>query len=78
MRNPLSRIATRVAYGASQLPRVAWYVGHSLAMRRLAEEARRRDGGAARRALLIPMRPCRIADAFTRTWLCFSGKISPT
>jgi ubiquinone/menaquinone biosynthesis C-methylase UbiE len=49
MRNPLSRIATRVAYGASQLPRVAWYVGHSLAMRRLAEEARRRDGGAARR-----------------------------
>jgi uncharacterized membrane protein (DUF4010 family) len=29
MSNPLSRIAMRVAYGASQLPRVAWYVGHS-------------------------------------------------
>src|SRR5664280_1777674 len=48
MSNPLSRIATRVAYGASQLPRVAWYIGHGLAMRRLAEEARRRDGGIAR------------------------------
>jgi len=48
MSNPLSRIATRVAYGASQLPRVAWYIGHSLAMRRLAEAARRRDSGTAR------------------------------
>jgi hypothetical protein len=48
MSNPLSRIATRVAYGASQLPRVAWYIGHSLAMRRLAEAARRRDIGTAR------------------------------
>src|SRR5450631_251156 len=48
MSNPLSRIATRVAYGASQLPRIAWYVGHGLIMRRLAEEARRRDGGTAR------------------------------
>ena len=41
MSNPLSRLATRVAYGASQLPRVAWYVGHSLAVRRLSEAARR-------------------------------------
>ena len=49
MSNPLSRIATRVAYGVSQLPRVAWYVGHSLALRRLAEAARRRDGGTTRR-----------------------------
>jgi hypothetical protein len=48
MSTPLSRIVTRVAYGASQLPRIAWYVGHSIAMRRLAEAARRRDGGAAR------------------------------
>jgi ubiquinone/menaquinone biosynthesis C-methylase UbiE len=48
MRNPLSRIATRVTYGASQLPRIAWYLGHGLLMRRLAEEARRRDGGPAR------------------------------
>jgi hypothetical protein len=32
MSNPLSRTATRVAYGASQLPRIAWYVGHGLIM----------------------------------------------
>jgi ubiquinone/menaquinone biosynthesis C-methylase UbiE len=48
MSNPLSRIALRVAYGASQLPRVAWYVGHGLAMRQLAEAAQRRDGESAR------------------------------
>jgi hypothetical protein len=29
MSNPLSRVTTRVAYGASQLPRIAWNVGHS-------------------------------------------------
>src|ERR1700680_191371 len=48
MSDPLSRVATRVAYGASQLPRVAWYVGHSLAVRRLSEAPRRRDGKKAR------------------------------
>ena len=42
MSSPLSRITLRMAYGASQLPRVAWYVGHSLAMRRLTEMARQR------------------------------------
>ena len=29
MADPVSRFATRTAYGASQLPRVAWYVGHA-------------------------------------------------
>jgi hypothetical protein len=48
MSNLFSRIAMRVAYGASQLPCVAWYVGHSLAVRRLAEAAWQRDGGAPR------------------------------
>jgi ubiquinone/menaquinone biosynthesis C-methylase UbiE len=48
MSNPLSRFATRVAYGASQLPRVAWYVGHSLALRRLSKEVLLRDGKKAR------------------------------
>jgi ubiquinone/menaquinone biosynthesis C-methylase UbiE len=48
MSNPLSRLATRVAYGASQLPRVAWYVGHSLALRRIAEAQRRKEGQATR------------------------------
>ena len=40
MSNLFSRIAMRVAYGVGQLPRVAWYVGHSLAVRRLADAAR--------------------------------------
>jgi len=48
MSNPLSRLATRAAYGASQLPRIAWYIGHSLAVRRLSEAAQRRDGKKAR------------------------------
>ncbi len=48
MSNPLSRLATRAAYGASQLPRLVWYAGHSLAVRRLSEEARRREGQKAR------------------------------
>jgi ubiquinone/menaquinone biosynthesis C-methylase UbiE len=49
MSNPLSRLVTRVAYGARQLPRVAWYVGHSLAVRRLSEATRRQEGQKARR-----------------------------
>src|SRR5580704_14157500 len=48
MSYPLSRIRTRVAYGVRQLPRIAWYIGHSLAVRRLSEAARRRDGNKAR------------------------------
>lgn len=44
MSDPFTRFVTRVAYGASQLPRVAWYVGHSLALRQLAKATRRRDG----------------------------------
>ena len=48
MANPVSRFATRVAYGASQLPRVAWYVGHSVVMRQLSDAARRRAGESAR------------------------------
>ena len=39
----------RVAYGARQLPRVAWYVGHSLALRRLSEATRRQEGKKAPR-----------------------------
>jgi ubiquinone/menaquinone biosynthesis C-methylase UbiE len=48
MSSPLSLFMTRLAYGASQLPRVAWYLGHSLAVRRLSEAARRRDIRKAR------------------------------
>jgi hypothetical protein len=52
MSSPVSTVVTRFAYGLSQLPRVAWYLGHGLALRRLAEVARRREGsqsGARRR-----------------------------
>ena len=45
MNRPLSRLATRAAYGASQLPRIAWYLGHGLAMTRIAQRARE-DGSA--------------------------------
>src|ERR1700694_1063012 len=48
MSDPLSRLITRAAYGASQLSRVAWYVGHGLAMRKLSEQARR--GGESPRS----------------------------
>jgi len=48
MASPLSRLATRFAYGARQLPRVAWYVGHGVFMRQLSEAARRRAGERAR------------------------------
>jgi ubiquinone/menaquinone biosynthesis C-methylase UbiE len=41
MAAPISRLTTRLAYGASQLPRVAWYVGHNAIMRRLSKAARR-------------------------------------
>jgi len=48
MTTPVASLATRLAYGASQLPRVAWYVGHGYAMRYIAGEVRRREGEAAR------------------------------
>src|SRR4051794_15975756 len=44
MINPVSRFATRVAYGASQLPRIAWYVGHRLLLRQLSKRARQQTG----------------------------------
>ena len=49
MAAPEPSIITRVAYGVSQLPRVVWYLGHGLALRRLAEAARRDDNGAKAR-----------------------------
>jgi ubiquinone/menaquinone biosynthesis C-methylase UbiE len=39
MPHPLARLATRATFAARQLPRMAWYIGHSLALRRLAERA---------------------------------------
>lgn len=48
MADPVSRFATRLAYGASQLPRVAWYVGHGMVMRQLSAMAGRRRVGSKR------------------------------
>ena len=48
MTSPLSLYSTRLAYGAAQLSRVAWYVGHGQIMRRLSAEVRRREGDSAR------------------------------
>jgi hypothetical protein len=45
----LSRATTQVAYGITQLPRVAWYIGHSLVLRELADGIREREAPKARR-----------------------------
>jgi ubiquinone/menaquinone biosynthesis C-methylase UbiE len=47
---PLSRIATRLAYGASQLPRIAWYVGHGLALQQLSNAAQQQENRPPRRS----------------------------
>ena len=48
MNDPLSLLGTRLAYAASQLPRLAWYAGHEIVLRRLAAKARRRPSTRAR------------------------------
>jgi hypothetical protein len=39
--SPAASLITRVAYGVTQLPRVAWYVGHGLLLRRLSKDGAR-------------------------------------
>ena len=48
MADLVSRFATRLAYGARQLPRVAWYIGHGMVMRRLSQSVRERAGQTPR------------------------------
>jgi len=48
MASPASILATRIAYGARQLPRIAWYMGHGEIMRRLSKAVREREGTTAR------------------------------
>src|SRR5262249_60736772 len=48
MADPVSQFATRLAYGARQLPRVAWYIGHGMVMRRLSQAVRQRAGRSPR------------------------------
>ena len=40
MADPVSQFATRIAYGARQLPRVAWYIGHGMVMPSLLSKGR--------------------------------------
>ena len=59
MSDPFARTVTRVAYMATQLPRLAWYAGHDYVVRRLAAQAHRRDAalrpdGASPRAGNLP------------------------
>jgi ubiquinone/menaquinone biosynthesis C-methylase UbiE len=49
MASSVASFATRLAYGASQLPRVAWYLGHGVVMRQLSEKARQRPAESSRR-----------------------------
>jgi hypothetical protein len=76
MAAPASSIMTRVAYGMTQLPRVAWYLGHGLALRRLAEAARRNEGTKPRRrvhtAAPVPERRRLYVD-MARTYLKIAG-----
>jgi len=43
MPTQLARAITRATYGARQLPRVAWYLGHSLVLREIAQAVRKRE-----------------------------------
>src|SRR4051812_37934346 len=68
MASPLDSFTTRFAYGARQLPRVAWYVGHALVTRHLSQEARRREPSkrpAAQTAAPVPDRSRLYADMAT-------------
>jgi hypothetical protein len=47
----LAQAVTRVAYGVRQLPRVAWYIGHSLMVRELAATVRQSEKSKARRGV---------------------------
>ncbi|MFL6795880.1 MAG: class I SAM-dependent methyltransferase [Xanthobacteraceae bacterium] len=64
MSSPASLLATRVAYGAGQLPRIAWYMGHALVMRRLSAHARRDTAARppANTAAPVPQRNRLYAD----------------
>jgi ubiquinone/menaquinone biosynthesis C-methylase UbiE len=62
MTNPLDRLALRVAYGASQLPRMAWYMGHGVAMRQLARASQVQPRPRAPTSSKVPQRGRLYAD----------------
>ena len=44
-----AQAVTRATYGVRQLPRLAWYIGHSLVLRELADTVRQSEKSKARR-----------------------------
>jgi ubiquinone/menaquinone biosynthesis C-methylase UbiE len=52
---PASQFATRIAYGVRQLPRVAWYIGHGMVMRRLSQTVREHAGQSPRPQPRVPV-----------------------
>src|SRR5690348_9950186 len=63
MSNSLSRMATRVAYVATQVPRVAWYVGHDYLMRQLAAQAHSGRRNSEPRTDSASAQPRRVVNA---------------
>ena len=51
MPSEISRAVTKLAYGVTQVPRVAWYIGHSLVLRELADTVRQSEKSKARRRI---------------------------
>jgi hypothetical protein len=73
----LYRAATQAAYGVTQLPRVACYVGHSLVLRELANATREREErrGTECRLVALLYRPaarCKPKVMIWRSWSCAS------
>lgn len=64
-----SRLITRMAYGATQLPRIAWYVGHHRALHELSNTRRRQGNQNARHR---PVPDCR-SRATTRSMRIWRG-----
>jgi len=62
MADPVSQFATRMAYGARQVPRVAWYIGHGMVMRRLRQAVRERAGEQPQTRVSVPDRRRLYAD----------------
>jgi ubiquinone/menaquinone biosynthesis C-methylase UbiE len=47
MSDPLTRLATRISYASSQVPRMAWFAGHLYVIRKLAERFHEPGGESA-------------------------------
>ena len=57
-----AQAVTRATYGVRQLPRVAWYIGHSLVLRELADTVRQSEK-SRRDVAYTPMRQCQTENA---------------